>query len=155
RPSARGNSKSTEYRVASTGKFRCLVALFWFCSVLGTRDSLLSFFLRKHLEHDILRVRRDFLVRVAHILCDRAFEHEISVIPRILPLTAFDRSFKIKRHSVDHFCVKLNLFPSSLALLKNWSRNSPLSFSPSPNRETNPVTCPASSTVTCTNSPSF
>ena len=109
----------------------------------------------KHLERHFLRVRRNFLVRVARSLGQRSLEHEISFIPRILPLAALDRSLKVKCHPAHNFRREAQLIAFDLGALEKLVQELSLVAVPSTNRETNPVTWPVSSTVNCTNSPSF
>src|SRR5713101_7895799 len=72
----------------------------------------------EHLELDFPRVRRHFLIRVAHVLRQRSLEDEISLVPRILPLATLDRPLKVEHHSVNNVRRETQLVPLQLAALE-------------------------------------
>src|ERR1700730_2780931 len=93
--------------------------------VLGTRYKLLlpdhrrrHAILRKHLEHYFPRVRRNFLVHVARIFRQCALQHEVALVPRLLPFAALHRPLKIERNPVNNLSRKAQLVSVKLATLE-------------------------------------
>src|ERR1035438_3004296 len=63
-------------------------------------------------------MRGHFLVHVARVLGQRAFEHKISFVPWILTFAALDRPLKVERHSVNNLRREAQLVPFQLAALE-------------------------------------
>src|SRR3984885_5065181 len=82
------------------------------CFSLGTRNPVLfrrRSILRKHLERHFPRERRDFLICVARVLRQSTLEHKITLVPRILSLTAFHCALKVEGKPVNNFSGKTQL----------------------------------------------